>query len=321
MEVTPELLEAVRNPPSIAFLGALIGGAVSLVGGLAGRSDAKKRDKAAAEAAKVPVVTSHTVDLPGLVRSAEEAGFNPQTILNAGGLSAFTTTSTTGQNAMAAVPTAPSFGSVLAGAAGTAFNIYREDMDRKTAALSSFPPAPKLGMAEALGWTAGGGKALGGGARFGAVPTMARNGGRAAMAGMPTDGRAIRPSVETPTMTNPNVFYSVDPTQPDAEMMETRKGDSEVNSFLSWARVEEADFLYNLTGTTAFQRAAFKHAFMQNLKNEAREWYGNTGNVVRNAAAGIMSASRSNRANAARNYKRNLTTPLPTGNWLDGQFK
>jgi hypothetical protein len=155
------------------FLDALIGGAVSLVGGLFGRSDAKKRDKAAAEAAKVPVVTdsdtSHTVDLPGLVAAAEASGFNPMTILNAGGLSAFTSTKqhtvTTGQNAMAAVPTAPSVGSVIAQSVGNAFQIYREDKAAaQTAALSAFPPAPvsSRGIMSVIGGTSGGYAAQGG---------------------------------------------------------------------------------------------------------------------------------------------------------------
>ncbi|QIG67465.1 hypothetical protein EVB40_007 [Rhizobium phage RHph_TM3_3_14A] len=131
------------------FLGALIGGAVSLVGGLMGRSDAKKRDAAAAKAAKVPVIsnTSHELDLKAMNAAAIAAGYNPMTILNAGGLSAFTKTrtETTGQNAMAAVPTAPSVGSVVAGAASSAFNIWRDDRQAaaQTAALSASVVPPR----------------------------------------------------------------------------------------------------------------------------------------------------------------------------------
>ncbi|MEM5245114.1 hypothetical protein VTU32_12355 [Thermoanaerobacter sp. CM-CNRG TB177] len=173
------------------FLGALIGGAVSLVGGLMGRSDAKKRDAAAAKAAKVPVIsnTSHEVDLKALNAAAIAAGYNPMTILNAGGLSAFTKTrtETTGQNAMAAVPTAPSVGSVVAGAASSAFNIWRDDRQAaaQTAALSasSFPPAPRPGnsLMAVLTGTAAGGASGGGGLQFAAVPRLTQK----ASAGMP----------------------------------------------------------------------------------------------------------------------------------------
>lgn len=280
MEVTPELLEAVRNPPSLAFLGALIGGAVSLVGGIAGRKDAKKRDKAAAEAAKVPVVTSHTVDLPGLVRQAEEAGFNPQTILNAGGLSAFTTTTTTGQNAMAAVPTAPSMGSVLAGAAGTAFNIYREDMQTKAAALSSFPPAPKMGMAEALGWTPAGGKATGGGAAFGAVPTLARNGGAPVQKAMGKyNGAPVPFEVGEVTVTNPHTTAYVDPTISDAELEETRYGDSELNATISFIERKYADTVYNLTGSTVAGRNRVYSNAWNAVRGAAMRMYGPLSNM------------------------------------------
>jgi len=127
------------------FLNALIGAGLSLASGLMGRADAKKRDRAAAEAAKVPVVTSHKLDLKGMNQAAIEAGYNPMTILQAGGMSAFTTTSTTGQNAMAAVPTAPSVGSVFAGAAMSAFDIYRDDQKTAAAAATYFPPAPVQG--------------------------------------------------------------------------------------------------------------------------------------------------------------------------------
>lgn len=100
---------------------------LNLIGGLFARSDAKKRDRAAAEAAKVPVVTTHKVDLKGMVREGMEAGFNPMSILMNGGMAGWTTTSTTGQNAMAAVPTAPSVGSVIAGAAIKTVDDLRSD--------------------------------------------------------------------------------------------------------------------------------------------------------------------------------------------------
>lgn len=234
------------------FLGALIGGAVSMVGGLMGRSDAKKRDAAAAKAAKVPVITntSHEVDLAGMNAAAIAAGYNPMTILNAGGLSAFTKTrtETTGQNAMAAVPTAPSVGSVLANAAGTAFNIFREDAAAaaQTAALSSsFPsvPRPSAGIMSIIGGTPGGGRAGGGGLQFAARPTLAAKTAK---------GNPMAPTMEAPTVTNPYEWGKVDPTVRDAEMKETRSGD--LSQAVWGLYVDAQDFLYNLTGMNSVKR-------------------------------------------------------------------
>lgn len=268
-----------------AFLGALIGGAISLFGGLSARKDAKKRDAAAAEAAKVPVETeqrvSHRVDLPALVAQSQAAGFNPMTILNAGGLSAFTETeqwtSTTGQNAMAAVPTAPSFGTVLAGAASTAFNIAREDMQAaKTAALSSFPPAPRMDMATALGWSAGGGVAGGGGAQFRASPSLH------------ADGRPIKGSIETPTVTNPHTSAYVDPSLPDAEMSETRYGDSEILSMLTGGYTIYSDLVYNLTGSTnAGRNAVYGKAY-----DAVKGAYNNAASYLRGVSGGVLSQTK-----------------------------
>ena len=251
------------------FLGALIGGAVSLVGGLMGRSDAKKRDKAAAKAAKVPVITdtSHTVDLSGMNAAAIAAGYNPMTILNAGGLSAFTKThtETTGQNAMAAVPTAPSFGSVLANAASTAFNTYREDkaaaaQAAQTAALtSSFAAAPS--MARTLGLTAGGGRAGGNGLQFGAAPVLT------AKAGMP-----YTPSVEQPTLTNPHPNAMIDSITRDASAYEERYGDVAGSAAGIWILYQDA--LMNLTGMNQKERHNWYGQKVQQGVNAVQRAYG-----------------------------------------------
>lgn len=109
------------------FLGALIGGAASLVGGLFGKSSADKKDRqnarnqqkndeanrkrveamnadvrARAEAAaKVPIVTttsgfdksrvitSGSVDIAAMMAAAEKSGFNPVTFLRNGGMAAY----------------------------------------------------------------------------------------------------------------------------------------------------------------------------------------------------------------------------------------
>ncbi|QWY83452.1 hypothetical protein [Rhizobium phage RHph_X92] len=239
------------------FLGALIGGAVSMIGGMMGRSDAKKRDAAAAKAAKVPVITntSHEVDLAGMNAAAIAAGYNPMTILNAGGLSAFTKTrtETTGQNAMAAVPTAPSFGSVLANAASSAFNIYREDAAaasaQRTAALSSFPPVPRpsAGLMSIIAGTPAGGRSAGGGAQFMARPMMSA---LPKVAGLP-----VTPSVEQPTLTNPHPNAAIDATTRDASAYEERYGDVAGSVAGIWVAYQDA--LRNVTGLDQKDRHQF----------------------------------------------------------------
>lgn len=247
------LITAGVVPTTHGFLGALIGGAISLVGGAAARKDAKKRDEAAAEAAKVPVETesetSHTVDLKGMNQAAIDAGWNPYTILMAGGLGAFTKSNTksvtTGQNAMAAVPTAPSFGSVLAGASGTAFNLYREDAAAKAAAkptLSTFPSAPPMSAAQALGLTPAGGKSARG------LSFVTSNVPKAS-AGAP---RA--PEVETPKTQNPHIYGRIDPTNPGASAWTQRYGDSEVLQMIAGVSVIADDLIYNITGKTNKER-------------------------------------------------------------------
>lgn len=265
-----------------AFLGALIGGGISLIGGLLGRKDAKKKDKKAKKeadiankkaeeenkkaeeraekASKTPVITktASKVDLKGLVTAAEKAGFNPVTFLNSGALSAFTSTTskTTGSNAGAltnvgyipptfAPQTAPSTGSVIAGALGTAFNIAREDgLFQAKPSVSSFPSAPKPGWAQAMPQMFS--------------PASSNFVTRATMSSKnktsPVDGRPLTPSVETPTMTNPHTDWYVDPTVPDAEMLESRYGDSELLSTAGFVHRGYADLVYNLTGSTSAGR-------------------------------------------------------------------
>lgn len=233
------------------FIDALIGGGISLLGGLFGRSDAKKRDAAAAEAAKVPQVTSHQVDLSKLVTESRAAGFNPMTILNAGGLSAYTTTSVTGHNAMAAVPTAPSFGSVLAGAASSAFDIYRQD--KQVAAgrqheldLWKMQSSAPRAQARAAGATMG---------------SLSANPRRVTASGPVTLttnglGEVATPEVGEVTVTNPYDYFDVDPYTRNAEDKETRNGDNEIFTFIDGLSVQFNDLWYNVTGLNSRERRA-----------------------------------------------------------------
>lgn len=224
----------------------------SLISGIFARSAAKKAAKAAEEAAKIPVVTetSHEVDLIGMNNKAIEAGYNPMTILNAGGLSAFTKTKnvTTGQNAMAAAQAkaaVPSMGSVFAGAIGSTLDNLTASVFQAAAPLSKdyFPPAPPkvVGMADALGWntlakTAGGAKVAG---SSGFVTGM--NGKQATVLGNP-----MVPEAGEVTVTNPWAVQKVDPHFRDAEGVETRSSDVVSNGYGVWVTMH--DWMYDQTG-------------------------------------------------------------------------
>lgn len=110
------------------LIGGLISGGISLISGLFGRKDAKKKVKSdekaiaaanaanayqaemtrlrAKEAAKIPIVTTQAsgVDMGGFLKAAEAGGFNPLTFLRSGALGSFTRTltSVTGSTAMEA---------------------------------------------------------------------------------------------------------------------------------------------------------------------------------------------------------------------------
>lgn len=89
----------------------LIGGAAMLAGGLIqqGATNRYERERAERirlqdedilEARRTPQETTHTstADMAGLVRDAEVAGFNPLTVLRAGGLASYTNTHTVHPN-------------------------------------------------------------------------------------------------------------------------------------------------------------------------------------------------------------------------------
>lgn len=245
--------ECMQNPlgKNEYFLGALIGG-------LFARSSAKKAAKLAAEAAKVPVVTSHKVDLAGMNAEAIKNGYHPMTLLNAGGLSAFTTTSVTGQNAMAAAQAAgavPSMGSVFAGAFSEtldtlAGSVFKAVAPEAPMSRNYFPPAPSAGggMAAAMGWntlakTPAGSRVASSGASF--------------SAGMPKIpkglGNAVSPEAGERTVTNPYDSSKVDPSVGDAEGFETRYSDW--GSYVAAPYIAWQDYLFNKTGITSRQRA------------------------------------------------------------------
>lgn len=259
------------------FLGALIGG-------LFGMADAKKRDKAAAKAAKVPVIsnTSHEVDLKGLNAAAIAAGYNPMTILNAGGLSAFTKTrtETTGQNAMAAVPTAPSFGSVFANALNSTVQSVASYASAGAGAgalsASSFLPAAVPSVASVMRATPAGGSTGGaGGLQFGAASTLTAKKG-----GMP-----VVPSIEQPTLTNPHPNAAIDPITRDASAYEERYGDVAGSAAGVWILYQDA--LRNLTGLNQNERHMKYREYYEAAKTGVLSGAQTVVGGVRNAAESL----------------------------------
>lgn len=297
MVVITDLILATDPPTSTAFLGALIGG-------IFGRSKAKKQAAAAEEAArvaeeasKIPLETtqktSHEVDLAGMNAAAIAAGYNPMTLLMAGGLGGFTTStnfsSTTGHNAMAAAEakgtalqaraSVPSFGEVLMGAAGSAIDSFVSGgLGSIFKGTSYFPPAPSgsvTGIASALGLSKPGfGSAAGGGLQFGASSTMG-------------SGSPMMPVIKAPETTNPWRRFNIDPTTAGAEAYTQRYGEGELAETLAFGLSSWDDIWYNVTGKNSDQRY---EAYGRPIVNGVKSAYDSakTGALATNAHDAVM---------------------------------
>lgn len=300
-QVEMEILNLVNSGSVVtynAFLGALIGGAVSLVGGLLGSNAAKKRDKenrkAAEKLAATPQVTEEKtvsktvntneswVDTERMMADAEAAGFNPVTWLMAGGMGAYTQskqtqdyevngkTVTTGQNAAAAAqlaqPTAPSFGEVLGGALTTGFNLWNDERKQQQANLfqKELVDMQIKGRAQPGAYS---------GPRSFYAPTRVHQGPLAVKASAYPTGEPTMPDTGDVTVTNPWRVWSVDPTQRDVSALQERYGDSELLDTINGIVRLKDDVLYNVTGATAAQRFdAYKSAWSQLSDKVSSAW-------------------------------------------------
>lgn len=244
-----------------SFLGAVLGIGASILGGLSKKKQAQKAADAAAEAAKVPMVTDsdtqHKVDLLGMNAAAIEAGYNPLTLLRSGGLAAFThsfsKSTTTGHNAMAAAQAqgaVPSTGSIIMGSLADGLSSVAQNLPASGGGnLGYFPPAPGSvsaisSVASALGLT--GGPAFGAAAGGGAVSR-----GGAAM----NKGAPMAPVFKAPETVNPWGMYGVDPTTAGAEPFTSRYGESELMEMVAGTLAIADDVWYNVTGMTSKERA------------------------------------------------------------------
>lgn len=256
-----------------SFLGAVLGIGASILGGLSKKKQAQKAADAAAEAAKVPMVTDsdtqHKVDLLGMNAAAIEAGYNPLTLLRSGGLAAFThsfsKSTTTGHNAMAAAQAqgaVPSTGSIIMGSVADGLSSVAQNMPTAGGGnLGYFPPAP--GSVSAISSVA---SALGlGGAGFGAA---AGGGGVTTGGAFKNKGAPMAPVFEAPETVNPWREYGVDPTTAGAEAFTRRYGESELVEMIAGTLSLADDAWYNVTGMTSAERhAAWGKPLVQAVQN------------------------------------------------------
>lgn len=191
--------------------------------------------------------TKNRVNYKQMVADAEAAGFNPLTVLRNGGSAGYMQTTHPGLSSGEMIGQAMGHvGSFLAD-----FDPYADDkrelesrlVEAQIANLNAstatmFPPAPgKPGSFNVPSW--------------GAANVEQRPSGKAGRlsASLPASAGAPQtPTIETPTVTNPNPVSSglyVDPDQPDAEMYETRYGDSEFWNFIDGTTIRFKDWKYN----------------------------------------------------------------------------
>lgn len=214
----------------VAWLGPAITAGASLISSLFG---GKKKEK-----------TSNRVNYAQMVADAQAAGFNPLTALRNGGAAGYTE-STTG-----ATPFASRFADGLASAAQTFFQNYDPIAD-KTKEMGY-----RVMEAQLANLQADTDRTL----RFGQVPVREAPARQQRMIGSnipkggkggplaDAAGKALTPTVERPTVTNPHPTGSgmvVDPNYPDASSFEQRYGDSEIASTVVFLRNAIADVIKN----------------------------------------------------------------------------
>lgn len=216
-------------------MAAWVGPAISAVGGIISSLFGGKKK------------TENRVNYQQMVADAEAAGFNPLTVLRNGGAAGYMQTAHPGLSSGEVIGQALGHvGNFLAD-----FDPYADDKRELESRLAEaqianlnastatmFPPAPgKPGSFSVPSWAA--------------ANTEQRPSGKAGRLSAPlpaSAGAPQTPTVEAPTVTNPNPVSSglfVDPDQPDAEMYETRYGDSEFWNFWDGTKIRFKDWKYN----------------------------------------------------------------------------
>lgn len=242
------------------MLGALISAGGSILGGLLGgeeRQNSRGRSKS-----KTRSTTTNDVHLRRMVKTAERNGFNPLTLLRAGGLAAFTDTTTSGVSKTRSRSRGSSSSSspLGAGIAGAASDIG--------GAIDSGPSAESQSAANAWAMPANAPvpaanpraefnllQAQLGGVKYGtlgtqpSVPvssTYAAKPALSAVAAAGSDGSAMQPTYEAPEIMNPfpkDTGLKVDPGAPNASAFAERYG--EPGDWLGGVYLGWRDLKYN----------------------------------------------------------------------------
>lgn len=228
------------------MIGEIITAGAGLIGALFGR---KKEQK-----------TTSEIDYVKMRQNAEAAGFNPLTALRAGGGAGFTTTH---HPALAS-------GDFIAQAIGGIGNAIASIDPMRDATAKLEHQIKQATLANIQADTASrtratqsiGGAPVSTGARNVRVSSPLAQKPLPASAGLP-----MTPTVEVPTVTNPNSLSSgrrVDPNQPDVEHKETRYGDSEFWSTIDGTLARWNDYVYN-----SFQQTLNDGLHYKKLRNDA----------------------------------------------------
>ena len=188
----------------------------------------------------IPEQRGGWVDVDGMMAAADRAGINPISFINAGGLSAYSQTWITGQNAADAfklmapeyqltqasqVPQQHSmlsaFGGALSAGASAFGTQYRADQSYDLQMTKMLGAFGQMGMG--LSGSNGLSTAISYGGTGGGFGTAGIGSGKAGgLSDLPYPSQWERGKVE---VTNPHRSWSIDSTAPDAEMYETRYGD------------------------------------------------------------------------------------------------
>lgn len=247
-------------PLLLALAPTVIGGAISAIGAGA-QASARQRaenaylaeyDEYRQNVENTPQITRYSSDFPRMVAAAEAAGFNPLTVLRAGGLSAFGVT----EAPKLWVPPAPREGHSPGGAAASAFGQSVSSLDL-SAAYSNFMQGQLAGAQ--IGLTHAQTRSVAGRSHIAAQ----RSGGRQVTG--PVLAVGPEPEAGDRTVTNPWSFGQVHPTYLDAEIFEARYGDSEVAQMLYGLRNAVADHFWNT------EQEIMPHLASQRARQEANE--------------------------------------------------
>lgn len=215
------------------MLGSLIAAGGSILGGLLGGEE--RQNSRGKSKTKSRSTTTNDVHLRKMVRTAERNGFNPLTLLRAGGLAAFTDTSTTGKSKTKSRSRGSSSSSspMAAGIAGAASAIggamaqgpsAESEASANAWQMPSNAPIPASNPRAEYDLL----QAQLGGVKYGTlgtqpsvpVSTTYKSTPALAAAGVAgADGGFVQPTYEAPTVTNPfpqDSGLKVDPLFPDA---------------------------------------------------------------------------------------------------------